>query len=91
MESTEEATRRERLHELDAVLDALERLNLEEASELPDALREKLGNLGVQAGARADFSALIERVWELQERFLQPGPADGGPTPLLRRSSFPDF
>ncbi len=68
-----ESERRAHLHELDGILDALERLNLREAKELPPSLRQRLHDLGVEAGPRSNVSKLIERVWELQEGFLGSG------------------
>jgi hypothetical protein len=83
----EESERRTRLHELDGILDALERLNLKDANHLPEALRNRLRGVGLASGPQANVTELIERIWELQEQFLSSGaPADapaGGP----RRSS----
>ena len=66
-----ESERRTHLHELDSILDALERLNLRDAKELPASLRERLHDLGVEAGPRSNVTKLIERVWEMQEQFLR--------------------
>jgi hypothetical protein len=68
-----ESERRTRLHELDSILDGLERLNLRDAKELPASLRERLHDIGVEAGPRSNVTKLIERVWELQEQFLRSG------------------
>jgi hypothetical protein len=80
----EESERRNRLHELDAILDALERLNLHDAKELPDPLRQSLSDVGVDSTPNTNVTELIERVWELQEQFLSSGapaeaPAGGSP------------
>jgi hypothetical protein len=79
----EESERRNRLHELDGILDALERLNLHDAKELPATLRRNLRDLGVESSSNTNVTELIERVWELQEQFLSSGaPAEapaGGP------------
>ncbi len=79
----EESERRNRLHELDGILDALERLNLQDANQLPAALRDSLRGVGLDAGPKANVTELIERIWELQEQFLSSGaPAEapaGGP------------
>lgn len=66
----EESERRNRLHELDGILDALERLNLQDANELPSPLRRNLKDVGLEVGPRANITELIERIWELQEQFL---------------------
>jgi hypothetical protein len=79
----EESERRNRLHELDGILDALERLNLQDANQLPAALRDSLRGVGLNAGPKANVTEFIERIWELQEQFLSSGaPAEapaGGP------------
>jgi hypothetical protein len=82
----EESERRNRLHELDGILDALERLNLHDAKELPATLRESLSEIGVDSTPNTNVTELIERVWELQEQFLSSGasasaeaPAGGSP------------
>jgi hypothetical protein len=83
-EDNEEKGRRLRLHELDQLLDGLERLNLQEAREMPEALREGLGRFGVEVPPKANFTQLIEQVWELQEQFLNPsqGVETGSGQPL---------
>jgi hypothetical protein len=84
----EESERRNRLHELDGILDALERLNLHDAKELPATLRRNLRDLGVESSSNTNVTELIERVWELQEQFLSSGaPAEapaGGPPGIPR-------
>jgi len=65
--------RRARLHELDTILDALEQLNLHDNTSLPKHLRDSLESAGVSVSPRATITELIERVWEAQERYLQPG------------------
>jgi hypothetical protein len=79
-----ESERRNHLHELDGILDALERLNLHDSKELPATLRRSLRDLGVEASPNTNVTELIERVWELQEQFLSSGmsaeaPAAGSP------------
>jgi hypothetical protein len=75
----EESERRDRLHELDGILDALERLNLQDANQLPAALRDSLRGVGLDAGPQANVTELIELIWELQEQFLSSGaPAEAG-------------
>jgi hypothetical protein len=66
----EESDRREKLRDLDDILDALELLNLRDLSTLPQGLRNRLREVGLDAPARANVTELIERVWELQEKFL---------------------
>jgi hypothetical protein len=78
MQDNQTTLRRGRLHRLDALLDALERLNLEEATELPPEVRRNLMAAGIQVPGRPDFTALIERVWEVQERYLSTGLPDAG-------------
>ncbi len=75
----EESERRARLHELDGILDALERLNLQDANQLPANLRERLHNVGLDTGAKANVTELIERIWELQEGFLSTSPGAEAP------------
>lgn len=82
-----ESERRTRLHELDSVLDALERLNLRDAKELPASLRQRLHDLGVEAGPRSSVTKLIERVWELQEQFLRSTSSSESRTSAPERSS----
>lgn len=77
----EESERRNRLHELDGILDALERLNLQDANQLPAALRDRLRDVGLDTGPQANVTELIERIWELQEQFLSSGtPAESSAT-----------
>jgi hypothetical protein len=79
MENKQDRLRRGRLRQLDLLLDALERLNLMEATTLPDEVRRGLMAVGIQVHGRPDFTALIERVWEIQEQYLNPGgPLDSG-------------
>ena len=85
----EESERRNRLHELDSILDALERLNLHDAKELPTVLRRNLRDLGVEAAPNTNVTELIERIWELQEQFLRsgaPAEAPAGGSPGIPRS-----
>jgi len=79
--------RRTRLHELDQVLDALERLNLTDAQDLPGELRQRLEHLGIPVPPRPSFSGLIEAVWDLQEGLLISGGEPGGPAPLPDRAA----
>lgn len=65
--------RRERLHELDSLLDALEQLNLRESHDLTPQLRERLEGAGISVPAKPNVTELIERVWDVQERYLQSG------------------
>jgi hypothetical protein len=67
----EDSARRSQLQRLDSILDRLERLNLEESSRLSAELRADLEAAGVRVPARPNVSELIERVWELQEEFLE--------------------
>jgi hypothetical protein len=82
-----ESERRTHLHELDSILDALERLNLRDAKELPANLRQRLHDVGVEAGPRSNVTKLIERVWELQEQFLRSTSSSEGRTGTPQRSS----
>jgi len=66
----DETARRERLQSLDSILDRLERLNLEESNRLTAELRSDLEGAGVRIPPRPNVTELIERVWELQEEFL---------------------
>ncbi|MDP9325408.1 MAG: hypothetical protein M3O87_02600 [Candidatus Dormibacteraeota bacterium] len=76
----EESVRREKLRDLDDILDALEQLNLRDTTSLPQALRDRLRDFGVDAPAKANVTALIEQVWELQEQFLS-SPVQGSESP----------
>ena len=73
----EESVRREKLRDLDDILDALEQLNLRDATALPQPLRDRLELFGVATQPRANVTELIEKVWELQEQFLST-PVQGG-------------
>ena len=73
----EETARRDRLHELDSLLDQLEQLNLKDSNQLTSQLRERLAAIGVSAPSRANVTELIERVWEVQEQYLQAGGQEG--------------
>jgi hypothetical protein len=65
-----EAERRSHLRRLDDLLEALERLNLNDAKELPDPVRERLEREGIAVEPGVNFSRLIELVWAQQERYL---------------------
>lgn len=65
-----EAERRYHLRRLDDLLEALERLNLAEARELPANVRERLEKEGIVCEPAVTFSRLIELVWVQQERYL---------------------
>ena len=75
----EDSARRTRLHELDSILDALERLNLSDSSDLPEHLEVSLRDLGLTVPDRVNVTELIERIWELQERYLGTIAPDGPP------------
>jgi hypothetical protein len=76
----EESVRREKLRDLDDILDALEQLNLRDTTALPQALRDRLRDFGVDAPPKANVTSLIEQVWELQEQFLS-SPVQGSDSP----------
>ena len=67
----EDRARRAQLQRLDSILDRLERLNLEESNRLTPELRHDLEVAGIRVAAKPNVSELIERVWELQEEFLE--------------------
>ena len=67
----EDRSRRVQLQRLDSILDRLERLNLEESNRLPAELRQDLEAAGIRIPPKPNVSELIERVWELQEEFLE--------------------
>ena len=67
----EENLRRTQLQSLDSILDRLERLNLDETNRLSGELRHDLEAVGIRIPAKPNVSDLIERVWELQEEFLE--------------------
>jgi len=65
-----EAERRYHLRRLDDLLEALERLNLSEAKDLPVAVKERLEKDGIAVEPGIAFSRLIELVWAQQEKYL---------------------
>ena len=67
----EDRMRRAQLQRLDSILDRLERLNLEESNRISSELRHDLEAAGIRIPPRPNVSELIERVWELQEEFLE--------------------
>jgi hypothetical protein len=67
----EDNLRRTQLQSLDSILDRLERLNLNETNRLSGDLRHDLEAVGIRIPSQPNVSDLIERVWELQEEFLE--------------------
>jgi len=67
------------LHELDGILDALERLNLTDSTSLPEHLQQSLKGLGLTVPDQVNVTDLIERIWELQERYLGSSAPEGQP------------
>lgn len=67
---TNEAERRYHLRRLDDLLEALERLNLAEAKELPEPVRQRLEQEGIIVDEGVNFTRLIELVWAQQEKYL---------------------
>jgi len=65
-----EAERRYHLRRLDDLLEALERLNLAEAKELPVVVKERIEKEGIIVEPDTSFSRLIELVWSQQEKYL---------------------
>ena len=65
-----EAERRYHLRRLDDLLEALERLNLAEAKELPVVVKERIEKEGIAVEPETTFSRLIELVWAQQEKYL---------------------
>jgi hypothetical protein len=65
-----ETERRSNLRRLDDLLEALERLNLADARELPEPVRERLVKEGIEIEPGITFSRLIELVWAQQEKYL---------------------
>ncbi|HYM49119.1 MAG TPA: hypothetical protein VET65_00965 [Candidatus Limnocylindrales bacterium] len=65
-----EAERRGNLRRLDDLLEALERLNLADATDLPPTVRERLEREGIAIDPGVNFSRLIELVWAQQEKYL---------------------
>ncbi len=62
--------RRNRLRRLDDVLEALEQLNLHDRTDLPDPLRSRLVELGIEQPDRFTVTQLIEKVWAIQQPYL---------------------
>jgi len=77
VEGIEDQDRRSHLHELDAILEALEQLNLRDSKELTPWLREHLELAGLEVPARPNITSLIEQVWELQEHYLRSAEGNG--------------
>jgi len=65
-----EAERRYHLRRLDDLLEALERLNLAEAKELPVPVKARIEKEGITVEDGSSFSRLIELVWAQQEKYL---------------------
>ena len=59
--------RRAQLRRLDDVLEALEQLNLTEASELPERVLRSLAAHDIPVEDGVEIRVLIERVWRKQE------------------------
>ena len=71
MTTPEETTeRRALLRRLDDVLEALEQLNLSEATQLPDRVRRSLEAHQLPYEDGAEVRILIERVWRKQEAHM---------------------
>ena len=62
--------RRMRLRRLDDLLEALETLNLIEASHLPAPVARRLEEMGVSSPEKKPISALIDDVLTAQEEFM---------------------
>jgi hypothetical protein len=86
VEGSEEQDRRSNLRELDAILEALEQLNLSDAKELTTWLSEHLELAGIEVPPRPNITSLIERVWELQEQYLRSADIESGRAAVTRRS-----
>jgi hypothetical protein len=67
---SDESERRVHLRRLDDLLEALERLNLAEATALPPSVKERLEKEGIVCEPGVAFSRLIELVWSQQEKYL---------------------
>jgi hypothetical protein len=67
---TSETDRRTNLRRLDDLLEALERLNLKDATVLPAPIRSRLEKEGINVEPGVSFTQLIELVWAAQERYL---------------------
>jgi hypothetical protein len=66
----DEGERRAGLRRLDDVLLALEELNLREAGEIPQTLREKLLVEGIPVRAETSITDLIDVVLSSQEQYM---------------------
>jgi hypothetical protein len=80
----EQGRNRAHLQELDRLLDALERMNLTAGARMVPSVKGQLEVLGIRVSSRPDITALIEQVWDIQERYLTP---DEGTTPVRRREN----
>lgn len=62
--------RRARLRRLDDILEALEQLNLTEAAQLPERVRQSLADHDIEVEEGIEIRVLIERVWRKQESHM---------------------
>ena len=62
--------RRNNLRRLDDVLEALEQMNLHDQKELADPLAARLVELGIEKPHQHSVTALIEKVWAIQQPYL---------------------
>ena len=62
--------RRQHLRRLDAILEALEQMNLNEQTDLGDPLAARLVELGIENPHDHSVPQLIEKVWSYQQPFL---------------------
>ena len=62
--------RRRALRRLDDLLEALEVLNLADARRIPEAVAERLEELGIEEPRGQSIARLIELVWKAQEPYL---------------------
>jgi hypothetical protein len=65
--------RRQRMREIDGILDALERLNAASRCELPRWLADRLAALGIVELSGTSITTLIDRVFSLQGQIVGPG------------------
>ncbi len=82
--SEETAERRMLLRRLDDLLEALEQLNLREASQLSDKVRRSLASHGIPFEDGPEIRVLIERVWRKQEMHMLSSRQDRRRAPTRR-------
>ena len=75
-ERQEKDKRHGSLRRLDDLLQALESLNLRDRTEVPEAILERLREVGIVTPEKHSVPKLIEKVWEVQSQYLVSVPVE---------------